>query len=55
MDGSMGCLLAGTLPPGPVIAKAAVESVISQLGPGERASGAPQSYLLGYLCVDKIS
>lgn len=35
--------------------KAAVESVIPQLDPGKRLSGVPQCYLLGYLCVDKIS
>ena len=50
-----GCLLAGNLSPWPVIAKAAVQSVIPQLDPGERLSGAPRCYLLGYLCVDKIS
>lgn len=37
---SPGCLLAGSLSPGPVIAKAVVESVIPQLDPGKRASGA---------------
>lgn len=40
--------------PGASTAEAAVERVIL-LDPGRRWSGAPRCYLLGHLCVDKIS